>query len=91
MHEAMLQDFAENIGEVFAVSDGGIELLLEDASELPRSVRAGGSFRLVFRGPHQPILSQAIHRLRRVDKTFDIFIVPLQPDAKGVQYEAIFN
>lgn len=91
--DLVLDDFSPNLGEPYEAGVQGeeITLVLEEATALPPSAREGGSFRLVFRGPHEPILPQAIHPLRRGEASFDIFIVPLQPDRSGVPYEAIFN
>ncbi len=93
MQDMRLEDFSSKIGQSFDVDAPArdITLILEQAEELPSAVRASGSFRLLFRGPHQPILPQATYTLRAQGASFDIFIVPLQPDATGAQYEAIFN
>ncbi|HYD23794.1 MAG TPA: hypothetical protein VEB68_03290 [Croceibacterium sp.] len=85
-------DFAGREGTVFRTASGDveIELVLETVGELPPSPRAGGAFRLVFRGPVDPILKQATYSLRHREQSYDIFIVPVGQDAAGTQYEAIF-
>jgi hypothetical protein len=88
-----LEDCLPRVGTDFEVgeADGGVILVLEEATGLPASVRAEGSFRLQFRGPPQPVLPQAIYTLQHEDAAFEIFIVPVKADAAGVEYEAIFN
>jgi hypothetical protein len=92
MRTLALDDFSGATGEAFAVDagEGSFELTLEAAEPLRPSGREGGSFRLEFRGPREPVLPQAIYPFRRDDETFDIFIVPIAQDAAGTRYEAIF-
>jgi hypothetical protein len=47
-------------------------------------------FRLTFRGPAGGILPQGTYRLEHDAMQLEIFVVPLQPDAEGPLYEAIF-
>ncbi len=53
------------------------------------------AFSLVWRGPAQPILPQAIYQLRHpaLSAPLDVFLVPLGPDnsAQGIRYEAVFT
>lgn len=92
MHDLAWADFAGTEGSVFHVdAEGGeVELTLETAAELPSSGRARGSFRLEFRGPADPLLPQAIYRFRREGESAEIFIVPVERNARGALYEAIF-
>ena len=92
MHDLTLKDFAGHLGESYTVEAGGtpFALGLEQAQELPASGRAGGSFRLEFRGPFEPILPQAIYEFRRGGEAFEIFVVAIGRDAEGTRYEAIF-
>jgi hypothetical protein len=92
MQDLAWAEFSGTEGSVFRVDiDGGeLELTLERASELPPSGRPQGSFRLEFRGPSDPLLPQAIYRFHRGDESAEIFIVPVERDARGALYEAIF-
>lgn len=92
MRELTLKDFAGHLGESHTVKAGGASfpLRLEQAQDLPGSGRAGGSFRLEFRGPFEPVLPQAIYEFRRGGEAFEIFIVAIGRDAEGTRYEAIF-
>jgi len=85
-------DFADAVGAAYRVDAGEVQfdLILEHATETPSAGREGGSFRLEFRGPSEPVLPQAIYPLRRGDEVFEIFIVPVGGDSAGTRYEAIF-
>jgi hypothetical protein len=91
MRALRFSDFA--VGESFAVraGDSEIELKLEAADELPQQVREEGSFRLLFAGPPDPLLPQAIYAMKRGEETLEIFIVPIAREPDGIRYEAIFN
>lgn len=94
-----ITSFQQLIGDTFEI-DPPIEdidaLTLDNVSELTspgtRSPGFRDPFRLLFRGPATAILPQGTHVLRH--KTLgrlEIFLVPLQPDAEGPMYEAIFG
>ena len=90
MGDLKVSDF--NVGDMFDVEAGGAvhTLRVEEVAELPRAVRDSGGFRLIFAGPPQPILEQAIYTLRGSRRADEIFIVPVAADGSGVRYEAIF-
>ncbi len=85
-------DFGSRIGTTYDVLvDGGIvQVRLHEAQQIPGGVREGGSFRLVFRGPPNPLLIQAIYRFRKGNDVYEIFVVPIARDHAGTAYEAIF-
>jgi len=87
-----LDDFAGRIGRPFLVEAAGLraDLVLDAAEELPGSPRSRGGFRLEFVGPSDPILGQGVFPLAIDDDRFEIFLVPLGPDASGRRYEAVF-
>ncbi|MDE8651306.1 DUF6916 family protein [Novosphingobium album (ex Liu et al. 2023)] len=87
------EDFAGGSGRSYRLRLGeeACELQLAKAEELAGAGRSGGSFRLEFVGPQQPILPQAIYALERDGESFDIFIVPVASGPRGTTYEAIFN
>ena len=93
MREILLDEFADHVGERFDLLAGERRLpfTLESAHELPRSLRESGSFRLGWRGPHEPLLPQAIYRFERDGESWDMFIVPIAQDDRATDYEAIFN
>ncbi len=67
-------------------------LTLEQATQIASAGRAGGSFRLDFVGPCDPVLPQAIYPFRRGEEQepAEIFIVPVGRDDRGTRHEAIF-
>ena len=92
MRELTIGDFAPRKGRALKVNAGGhvLELVLAEVQELPASGRNGGSFRLEFHGPPQPILPQAIYRFDLGGEGGDIFIVPVGQTPQAMRYEAIF-
>ena len=73
-------------------------LLLDDAHRLDvelveaTGVGEGRPFSIVFRGPKDPRLPQRIYRFEHDGLgAFDLFIVPIGIDERGVRYEAVFN
>ena len=87
-----LADFTPRLGTGFEVAfqAGSLVLKLQSAQELPSMGRSGGSFRLEFIGPPQPMLPQATYPFRFGDEAVGIFIVPIGQDPRGTRYEAIF-
>ena len=58
----------------------------------PEAQRQRAPFSLLFRGPLAPILPQRIYSLAHAELgTFDLFLVPIGPDAQGMRYEAVFG
>ncbi len=91
-------DFTPLLEQAFQVSAPGLaplEFRLAEVSELgepatPESARR--PFSLIFLGPAQPVLPQAIYSFQH--PAFDgleIFIVPLGPRTGQMQYQAIFT
>lgn len=92
MRNMTIADFSGSVGAPFGVAAGGgrLTLTLDSVQELPESGREGGSFRLEFLGPFEPVLPQSIYPFQRGGDTFEIFVVPLAQDQRGTRYEAIF-
>ena len=88
--------FSPHVGETFRVHlrdaawiDTELISATADLVERP-GVRA--PFTVVFRGPPQPVLPQRIYRFEHGKVgAFEMFIVPIGPDASGMRYEAVFN
>jgi hypothetical protein len=98
----MLQDltcehFESLLNQVFRLNhDRGImEAELVECKRLnvhSRGTSQREPFSLIFRGPRQPVLSQRIYNFDLGELgSFDIFIVPIGPDASGMRYQAIFG
>ncbi len=92
-----LEDFSGLVGDRFVI-DGTqsppFELALAEAislgDALPGSVRV--PFSLIFTAPSPPILAQGMRHLTHDSLgELELFLVPLQPDAGGGRYQAIFN
>jgi hypothetical protein len=90
MADLSLGDFA--VGEQWEMGVGEsvwpVELI--EASPLAESGRAGGSFRLEFRGPVDPLLPQGTYTFRREGAAYDIFVCPIGRNEAGTRYEAVF-
>ena len=49
-------------------------------------------FSIIFRGPHDVVFPQRIYRLEHAAMgAFELFLVPIGPDAEGMRYEAVFT
>lgn len=86
-------DFSDRAGERFELEAGEERhaLTLESATRLGGTHREGGSFRLMFRGPADPVLPQATYRIRGDRSEHFMFLVPIGRDESGTEYEAVFN
>jgi hypothetical protein len=94
LDELTAATFEPHIGSAFAIGDAPaqIELVLESVTRL--GDRPGGRepFSLLFHGPPQPVLAQAIQRLEHPSLgVLEIFVVPLAPVGGASRYEAIFT
>ncbi len=92
MRVLTFDDFAGRLGKAYDILVGGgrLPVVLAEAQQLPGSPRQGGGFRLVFQGPHQPLIPQGVYPIQRGSETHQIFMVPIAQLQSGVQYEAIF-
>ena len=97
-----IDTFAPLAGQRFAVHVEGhepLEMTLESVAEIPVSgwrpedaAEHRRPFSLVFLGPPQIVLPQAIYRFEHDGLgAFEIFIVPIGRSAEGVRYEAVFS
>jgi hypothetical protein len=79
-------------GRVFVLSqlDPPIELTLESVRDVPGPPDCE-CFSVMFLGPAESVLPQATYRVEDEGEAFDIFIVPVGRDERGVRYEAVFN
>jgi len=86
--------FEAHLDEAFAVADLPIELVLIEVTAMPSSGAASADgrvpFSLLFRGPAEPVMPQRTYRLSRGGGEWDIFLVPIGPDAHGMRYEAVY-
>ena len=95
------ETFEHRRGERFAVreTDTDLVLVLEAATDSGRpgaTLMADGSvrsqFSLIFRGPGDRPLAQAMYELSHDELgDFVLFLVPVGADAEGYRYEAVFT
>lgn len=92
-----LRDFFERVGEEFRLEgpSGTAPLTLVEVVDLARRENPAprrSPFSLIFHGPAAPVFSQRIWPLTHETLgRFEIFLVPIGPDATGMRYEAVFN
>jgi hypothetical protein len=92
------ETFAEHLGSTFRLHYGAAQPLGVELTEarplgaVSRGPIERAPFALLFRGPRQPVLPQQIYPLEHERLgTLEIFLVPVGPDAAGMQYEAVFT
>jgi len=101
LEKLSLSVFQEALGSTFRIHVDGarpVDVDLTEAIGLKRrgDVVPGGlerePFSLLFHGPADMVLAQSTYKFEHdhIGK-FDMFIVPVGPDEKGMRYEAIFN
>lgn len=99
--ELTQSQFSGYLGDAFRI-EGELEvcmnLQLIEATHLSsgRHTKSNGQrpepFALVFQGPQNSPLDQAIYRLQHEHLgELPVFLVPIDQDEEGVYYEAIFN
>ncbi|HYP23462.1 MAG TPA: hypothetical protein VEV43_07810 [Actinomycetota bacterium] len=91
-----LSQFQPYVGHAFGVETaaGPLELTLAEASAGPWQPEGetAFAFELIFTGPREPVLPQAIYRMTHPDAgDHDIFIVPLKTAEDGTTYQAVFS
>jgi len=94
LEDLTLATFEPLVGDTFMLegaTDEPLACTLQSAT--PAGEQPGGRepFGLIFIGPPQPLLPQAIYRLTHPELgALEIFIVPLAQKETGTTYEAIF-
>lgn len=88
------EEFAKHLNTSFVVrldDANSTDLELVQVSELlesPQQTR----FSIVFRGPGEAFLGQGMRRFESEQMgQFDLFLVPINKDEKGIYYESVFN
>ena len=86
--------FAGQLDTEFRVALEGLPPLTLELFEVTEgdSTSAQEHFSLVFRGPHDRVLSQGMCRMEHAELgAVVLFIVPIGPDSQGMRYQAVFN
>lgn len=94
LEELTVADFAAHVGERFAIATAGepIELVLESAESVAERPGGRDPFSLIFHGPVEPLLAQAIYPLEHAELgVLEIFVVPIARDGERATYEAVFS
>jgi hypothetical protein len=87
-----LETFTPLLGETFSL--GAAEVTLAEAVPLADVPPPSGRrpFSLLFRGTPPPVVAQGMHRVAHAAiGDIELVLVPLQPDADGARYEAVFS
>jgi hypothetical protein len=90
--------FSKHLGETFRVHTEASDVLEFELTEV-KSLGSGAPsaekrepFSILFNSPGETVLPQKIYRIEHDTLgTFDLFIVPVNQDREGVQYEAVFT
>ena len=91
-----LATFGAQLNEEFTLTppDGpAVAVRLVEATPLGPAPADGlrAPFSIVFRGPADRALGQGMYRLGHAAiGSFELFLVPIAPDADGRRYEAVF-
>ena len=89
-----LENFSPHLNSKFLIKlepEGTLEVELVEAQDLGSTPRQE-QFSIVFRGPQEQRLEQAIYRFEHEEiGAFDMFIVPIRKGQDGFYYEAVFN
>ena len=101
LDDLTLTSFAPLVGTVCRAclgTAGVVELELTEAVPHRAAARAGAggppgdSFSLFFHGPADRPLGQRTYSIEHDQiGRFDLFLVPVGRDARGMQYQAVFN
>ena len=88
-----VETFSGHLGNSFRIHpDVSSTLHLELVSATGLNEGSERPFSIVFRGPTDALLPQRIYRMEHEEiGAFDLFLVPIGPDEKGLRYEAIFT
>jgi len=92
LQKAVASEFSAQLNSTFQFhhEGGPTELELIEVSDGSRGDHV--NFSLLFQGPPQPPLIQRIYPVEHEKLgRFELFIVPIKREARGLQYEAIFN
>jgi hypothetical protein len=93
-----METFQPHIGELFTiVVDDEVRLPTKLTEVSPWGPEASKGrprvpFSLVFHTVPQAVLPQQIYRVENENmEPFEIFLVPIEPDERGMRYEAVFT
>ena len=85
------EQFDPLIGTRFALNDTADVLELLEVNRLKSPSSRAQPFSLIFTSRTHRLLQDTFRLAHAELGEFELFIVPLQPDARGPLYEAVFN
>ena len=86
------EDFDSQVGKPFQIEFGKDNIQNCNLIEAKKSLSVKNSFSLIFESPQADIYEQAIYSVKNSDLgDMELFLVPVNGDDQGVQYEAIFT
>lgn len=92
IHNAAASDFKAHLHSTFRFHHEPAAADMELIEVSDRSAGNHVNFSLIFQGPPDPQLPQRIYPVEHGEMgRFDLFIVPIKREPRGVQYEAVFN
>jgi len=92
-----IDTFSPLLGDTFALHADAtrtMDIELAQVTRLAETAPAGQRtpFSIVFRSASTAVLPQAIYRVEHATLgSFEVFLVPIGPDAGGMRYEAVFT
>lgn len=87
-------EFSKHLNTKFRIQIGEAETVEAELTEVSELAVTGqqARFALTFRAPNQPFLGQGLRQFEHDQMgPFELFIVPIEQDDKGTNYEAVFN
>lgn len=96
----MLEDFTVGtfsgfVGDGFRIDPGPgtpLDVELISVTVPDEGTGRGRPFSIVFRGSGDVLLPQRIYRMEHDEiGSFELLLLPIGPDEKGLLYEAVFN
>lgn len=88
------EEFSKHLNTKFRIQISETESVEAELTEVSELSTAGGQarFAITFRTPNQPFLGQTLRQIEHDQMgTFQLLIVPVEQDAQGTNYEAVFN
>ena len=93
-----LETFRPHVGELFRVivdEKWEMHMVLTEVSAWSEQSARGGDrapFSLVFHAAPNSIIPQQIYRVENANlEPMEIFLAPIEPDQRGMRYEAVFT
>lgn len=95
MSQLSVDDFTALVNTAFTVKHGASSYTLSLVEVDSRAARGPGErapFSLLFLGPAEPVLPQAMYEFEhRAHAPMTLFIVPVGPQDGQMRYEAVFS